>query len=83
MTTEFFNSNVQIVNVRNITFCIDSFRSYSFSRGFAFFVPGFGFLKFKKDRCVYALDTKKVLQGILDAGGFIHMNDVEFIKAAK
>lgn len=81
MTTQFFNENVQIVNVKNVVFRKNSICTYYFSRGFAFFVPGFGYLKFKTDNKPYVLDSKKWLQSILDAGGFIHMNDVEFIKA--
>ena len=79
MTTTFFNANVQIVNIRNKSFRKNEFTTYGFSSGFAFFVPGYGYLKFKKDRCVYVLGAKKWLQSILDAGGFIHLNDVEFI----
>lgn len=79
MTTTFFNSNVQIVNVRGLNFRKSEGVAYGFSRGFAFFVPGYGFLKFKKDRYVYVLDAKKYLQSILEAGGFIHLNDVEFV----
>lgn len=82
MTTEFFNNNVQIVNVRNITFRVNSICSYSFASGFAFFVPGYGFLKFKKDKAVYVLGAKKWLKSILDAGGFISMKDVEFVSAS-
>lgn len=81
MTTDFFNANVQIVNVRNISFRKNATTTYVFSSGFAFFVPGFGYLKFKADKVVYVLGAKKWLQSILDAGGFIHMNDVEFVKS--
>lgn len=81
MTTEFFNANVQIVNVRNVVFRKNSICTYYFSNGFAFFVPGFGYLKFKKDNQPYVLGAKKWLKAILDAGGFITMDDVEFIPA--
>lgn len=81
MTTRFFNENVQIVNMKGKEFRKNSFTTYEFSRGYGFFVKGFGFLKFKKDKAVYVLDAKKWLQSILDAGGFIHLNDVEFVQA--
>lgn len=83
MTTEYFNANVQIVNVRNVVFRKNAICTYFFNSGFAFFVPGFGYLKFKKDNAPYVLGTKKILRGILDAGGFITMADVEFVQAER
>ena len=81
MTQEFFLQNVQIVNVRNITFRKNRFTTYYFSQGFAFYVPGFGYMRFKTDDKPYVLSTKKWLQAILDAGGLTTMADVDFIPA--
>ena len=78
---EKINASVQIVNVKNVDFRINPIMGYSFSRGFAFYVPGLGYLKFKSDRYVYVLGTKKVAQSILDAGGFQSMENLEFVNA--
>ena len=81
MTLDYFNSHVQIVNIRNTVFRKSPICTYTFSQGFAFFVPGYGYLKFKCDKIPYVLGAKKTLASILEAGGFITMDDVEFIQA--
>ena len=81
MTTEFFNEHVQIVNVRNVVFRKNPICTYTYGHGYAFYVPGFGYLKFRSDDHPYVLDAKRTLQAILDAGGFITMDAVDFIKS--
>lgn len=81
MTTEFFNANVKIVNVKNVTFKVSDRIAYQFNSGFAFFVPGFGYAKFNSDPYPYVLGTKKVMQSIIDAGGFLSMENISFVQA--
>jgi len=83
MTKEFFLAHVQIVNVRNVTFRKNRFTTYYFSRGFAFYVPGYGYLRFKSDDKPYVLGAKKWFEAILEAGGLTSMDGVDFIPAEK
>lgn len=78
MTTEFLNANVQIVKVDNLVFVDANNNARFFSRGFAFFVAGFGYLGFATDGFPYVLPRKKMLQSILNEGGFCSMNNVAF-----
>lgn len=74
------NNQLQIVKINNFQFRHPL--GTVACKGWAFFIPGKGFLKFKSDNNFLPyvpLGGKKALQSIIETGGFIHFDDVEFI----
>lgn len=55
-----------------------------FSRGYALFISGKGFLKFKQDKTAVPYTPcggKKALEAIIADGGFVDYDSLEFVNA--
>lgn len=79
--TRVLNSGLQIVDVSGKKFMINSTTGYIVSnRKFAFYIHGLGYLKFKNEKEIYMpLGGKKALQSIINMGGFLHYEDMDFV----
>lgn len=80
MTTATLNASIEIRNIANVVFRKNSFTTYTYHRGFAFYMPGHGYLGFKTAGQPYVLDRKYVLQSILDAGGWVSLDNMTFFQ---
>lgn len=82
MTTAEINKDLQIVNIKGKKFvCPGGY--IEVSKGFAFFVPRLGYLKFECDQTFIPYvpaGGKKALQEIIKAGGFISFDDMEWLE---
>lgn len=82
MDAQQLNKQLEIVNLKDYQFATP--QGYVKVKGFAFFIKGKGFLKYKSDRNFIPyvpMGGRKSLQSIIDAGGFLWYNDFEFINA--
>lgn len=55
-----------------------------FSRGYAFFIPGKGFVKFKHEKTAVPYSPcggKSALESIIRDGGFVDYDSLEFVNA--
>lgn len=76
------NNRLEIVNLKDYRF--NTPKGICEMRGFAFYIKGKGFVKFKADDdfVPYSpIGGKKALQSILDSGGFIEYDSLEFVNA--
>lgn len=74
------NERLQIVPLDDFTF--DTPKGRATVRGWGFLIPGMGFVKFKhdKDGLPYApCGGRKSLESIINDGGFISYDDLEFV----
>ncbi|AFM42932.1 hypothetical protein Desaci_4069 [Desulfosporosinus acidiphilus SJ4] len=81
MTTKELNSKLQIVHVKGKRFkCPEGYRKIE--SGFAFFVPGLGYLAFNDSKYIpyMPLGGRKALESILKAGGMLNYDDIIFIR---
>ena len=74
------NARLQIVRLDDFTF--DTPKGRATVRGWGFLIPGMGFVKFKHDddAIPYApCGGRKALESIINDGGFISYDDIEFV----
>lgn len=72
------NERLQIVRLDNYEFITPKGRATV--RGWGLLIPGMGFVKFKCDAVPYAPNGgKRALQSIINDGGFVSYDDLEFI----
>lgn len=74
------NARLQIVRLDDFTF--DTPKGHATVRGWGFLIPGMGFVKFKHDddAIPYApCGGRKALESIINDGGFISYDDIEFV----
>ena len=79
--TLLFNSQLRIINLKGYKFNTPK-GICEFNSGFGLAIMGKGFVKFKSEKSPIPYNPiggKKALQSIIDAGGFVHYNDIEFI----
>lgn len=79
--TRLFNSQLIIVELKDMAFNTPK-GICRFHKGFGLAIPGKGFIKFKHQEMPLPyspIGGKKALQSIIDAGGFVHYNDIEFV----
>jgi hypothetical protein len=85
MTTAEIKNTIQIVNVKGKKFtCPGGYTEIS--KGFAFFVPRLGYLKFESDETFIPyipVGGKKALQEILKAGGFTSFDEMDWLQELK
>lgn len=77
---------MEIVKLKDIKFGTPAL--HRLISGYAFFEPDKGFLAFSHDRDQYGIlvpyipcGGKKALQSILDAGGFLHLDGMEYVNS--
>ena len=78
------NARLQIVRLDQYEF--DTPKGRATVRGWGFLIPGLGFVKFKHDADAvpYApCGGKSALQSIIDDGGFVSYDDIEFVDCVK
>lgn len=78
------NARLQIVRLDQYEF--DTPKGRATVRGWGFLIPGMGFVKFKHDADAvpYApCGGKSALQSIIDDGGFVSYDDIEFVDCVK
>lgn len=77
------NNQLEIVNLKDYKFSTP--KGICSMHGFAFYIKGKGFVKFKADDELPVpfspIGGKKALQSIIDAGGFIEYDSLEFVNA--
>nr|DAL02842.1 MAG TPA: DNA mismatch repair protein [Caudoviricetes sp.] len=82
-TPETIEMNARLQLVRLDDFEFDTPKGRASVRGWGLLIPEMGFVKFKidDDGLPYTpCGGKKALQSIIDAGGFVDYNDLEFVK---
>jgi hypothetical protein len=83
MTISEINSKLKIVNVKGRKFKINSISYTEISKGFAFYIPELGYLKFECDETYVPyvpVGGRKACQEILDAGGMINFDGIEWLR---
>ncbi|AFM40470.1 hypothetical protein Desaci_1453 [Desulfosporosinus acidiphilus SJ4] len=81
MTTEELNAKLQIVSMKGKRFkCPGGY--CEFDRGFAFFVPGLGYLAFTDSKEIPYMPQggREALESILEAGGMLDYETIIFIQ---
>ena len=76
--TRLFNSQLRIIDLKGYKFNTTK-GIYTFNKGWGLAILGKGFVKFKSEQLPIPYNPiggKKALQSIIDAGGFIHYNDI-------
>lgn len=76
------NNRLEIVNLKDYRF--NTPKGICQMRGFAFYIKGEGFVKFKADELPIPyspIGGKKALQSILNSGGFLEYDSLEFVNA--
>lgn len=79
--TRLFNSQLRIIDLKGYKFNTPK-GICTFNKGWGLAILGKGFVKFKSEQLPIPYNPiggKKALQSIIDAGGFIHYNDIEFV----
>lgn len=79
--TRLFNSQLRIIDLKGYKFNTPK-EICTFNKGWGLAILGKGFVKFKSEQLPIPYNPiggKKALQSIIDAGGFIHYNDIEFV----
>lgn len=74
------NARIQIVNLRNYQF--QTPKGICTLRGWGMMIPGKGFIKFKHDELPVPyspIGGKKALQSIMESGGFLEYDSLEFV----
>ena len=80
------NKNLKIVNVKGKRFEVPGVGYTEINKGFAFYVPELGYLKFEcdEDNVPYIpCGGKKALEEIIKAGGFTSFDEMEWVQELK
>jgi hypothetical protein len=83
MTISEINSKLKIVNIKGRKFKVDGIGYIEVSKGFAFYVPELGYLKFECDKTYVPyvpVGGRKACQEILDAGGMVNFEGIEWLR---
>lgn len=81
-TTKQLNAQLQIVRLDGLRFKAPI--GVAMAHGWGFYIEGKGYLKFKSDSTVFVpyspVGGRAALESILEAGGLLNYNNIEFIK---